>query len=626
MTLTTVLTPQNQTAYDSLYVSLLDGLGTLQLLLAVYENDALRYEMIERYEQALKPEAQVWRVTLDPVEPSLRQVLYELTEQQILTDYSAQIVTVLGAEKLDSEALKKFWGYLQWTREGLRAFPWPIVLWVPQRLLKEMMKKAPDFWRWRGGIFLFTLQTPSELLPTELMSSGEFSSSSSSLFSVEQLEDSLKKAIQQWGEDSPKLASLYGQLGKAYGQQIEQGNYTTFGQEASRAEQLLQKAINQSSQASDFLAENLNNLALLYRAQGKYAEAETLSLRSLSIRESQLGENHPDVAQSLNNLAGLYDDQGKYAEAEPLYLRSLAIDEKVYGENHPEIATSLSNLAGLYEFQGKYEEAEPLYRRSLAIREKQLGENHPLVAISLNNLASLYYVQGKYEEAEPLIERSLAIMEKQLGENHPLVAASLNNLAALYYAQGKYEEAEPLYRRSLSIRESQLGENHPDVAISLNNLAGLYRAQGKYEEMEPLLKRSLAIWEKQLGENHPDVATSLNNLAELYRSQEKYGEMEPLLKRSLAIREKQLGAEHPDVATSLNNLAGLYESQGKYEEAEPLYQRAIAILLEKLGENHPNTKTGMVNYYRMLAQLPDEELNQRFPPETVEYIQSLRNQ
>ena len=100
--------------------------------------------------------------------------------------------------------------------------------------------------------------------------------------------------------------------------------------------------------------------------------------------------------------------------------------------------------------------------------------------------------------------------------------------------------------------------------------------------------------------------------------------MEPLLKRSLAIREKQLGDNHPDVATSLNNLASLYESQGKYEEAEPLYQRAIAILLEKLGKNHPNTQTGTMNYYRMLAPLPDDELNQRFPPEAVEMLQTLR--
>ncbi|PZV26006.1 MAG: tetratricopeptide repeat protein [Snowella sp.] len=582
MTLTTVLTPQNQTAYDSLYVSLLDGLGTLQLLIAVCENDALRYEMIERYEQALKPEAQVWRVTLDPIEPSLRQALYELTEQQTLTDYSAQIVTVLGAEKLDSEALKKFWGYLQWTREGLRAFPWPIVLWVPQRLLKEMMKKAPDFWRWRGGIFLFTLQIPSELSPTELMSSAEFSSSSSSLFSVVQLEDSLEKAIQQWGEDSPKLASLYGQLGKVYRQQIEQGHYTTFGQEASRAEQLLQKAINQSSQPSDFLAENLNNLAGLYRSQGKYSEAEPLIARSLAIKEKQLGEDHPSVATGLNNLADLYESQGKYEEAEPLYRRSLAIMEKQLGENHPDVATSLNNLAGLYDSQGKYAEAEPLYLRSLAIREKQLGEDHPSVAISLNNLAGLYKSQGKYEEAEPLFRRALAIWEKQLGKNHPLVASSLNNLALLYKTQGKYAEAELLYRRSLSILESQLGENHPDVAISLNNLAGLYQSQGKYAETEPLYLRSLSIRESQLGENHPDVATSLNNLA------------------------------------------ALYESQGKYAEAEHLYQRAIAILLATLGENHPNTQKVKMNYYQMLAQLSDDELNQHFPPEMVAMIQSLR--
>ncbi len=278
-----------------------------------------------------------------------------------------------------------------------------------------MMKKAPDFWRWRGGIFLFTLQTPSELSPTELMSSGEFSSSSSSLFSVEQLEDSLEKAIQQWGEDSPKLASLYGQLGKAYGQQIEQGHYTTVGQEASRAEQLLQKAINQSSQPSDFLAENLNNLAGLYRSQGKYAEAEPLIERSLTIWENQLGEDHPSVATSLNNLALLYKSQGKYEEAEPLYLRSLAIMEKQLGENHPLVATSLNNLAGLYGSQEKYAEAEHLIARSLAIDEKVYGENHPEIATDLNNLAELYRTQGKYAEAESLYRRSLAIMEKQLG-------------------------------------------------------------------------------------------------------------------------------------------------------------------------------------------------------------------
>jgi tetratricopeptide (TPR) repeat protein len=338
---------------------------------------------------------------------------------------------------------------------------------------------------------------------------------------------------------------------------------------------------------------SLNQLAELYRKQGKYKEAEPLYRRSLFIVEKQLGEDHPDVAVRLNNLAVLYQNQGKYNEAEPLYLRSLSIVEKQLGEEHPDVATSLNNLAFLYHNQGKYNEAESLYLRSLSIREKQLGENHPDVATSLNNLAELYSNQGKYDEAEPLHRRSLSIVEKQLGENHPDVANSLNNLAVLYQNQGKYNEAEPLLLRSLSILEKQLGENHPNVATSLNNLAGLYKSQGKYNEAESLYRRSLSIWEKQLGENHPLVATSLNNLAELYYHQGKYNEAEPLYRRSLSIGENQLGENHPNVATSLNGLALLYNTQGNYADAKKLSQRALTIRQQKLGDHHPDTQNAL---------------------------------
>jgi tetratricopeptide (TPR) repeat protein len=66
----------------------------------------------------------------------------------------------------------------------------------------------------------------------------------------------------------------------------------------------------------------LNNLARLYEAQGRYADAEPLYRRSLQIREKALGAAHPDVGASLNGLAGLYRAQGRYAEAEPLFTNS----------------------------------------------------------------------------------------------------------------------------------------------------------------------------------------------------------------------------------------------------------------------------------------------------------------
>ena len=83
----------------------------------------------------------------------------------------------------------------------------------------------------------------------------------------------------------------------------------------------------------------------------------------LKIWVKALGPDHPDVADSLNNLASLYHAQGRYAEAEPLYQRSFKIREKALGPDHPDVAASLSRLAILCEAQGRYAEAEPLYQQ-----------------------------------------------------------------------------------------------------------------------------------------------------------------------------------------------------------------------------------------------------------------------
>ena len=48
--------------------------------------------------------------------------------------------------------------------------------------------------------------------------------------------------------------------------------------------------------------DTLYNLALVYLAQGEYADAEDLNKRALAIREKALGANHSNVAITLNNL------------------------------------------------------------------------------------------------------------------------------------------------------------------------------------------------------------------------------------------------------------------------------------------------------------------------------------
>jgi hypothetical protein len=64
------------------------------------------------------------------------------------------------------------------------------------------------------------------------------------------------------------------------------------------------------------------------------------------VGEQEFGPNDPFTARLLNDLAEIYRALGKYGEAEPLYKRALPIVEKALGSEHPRVATSLINLAG----------------------------------------------------------------------------------------------------------------------------------------------------------------------------------------------------------------------------------------------------------------------------------------
>ena len=68
--------------------------------------------------------------------------------------------------------------------------------------------------------------------------------------------------------------------------------------------------------------------------------------------KSRLGPDHPYTLLSMNNLAGLYKGQGRYKEAEVLFGHALAKRERVLGPDHPDTLVSLNNLARLCASKG----------------------------------------------------------------------------------------------------------------------------------------------------------------------------------------------------------------------------------------------------------------------------------
>jgi tetratricopeptide (TPR) repeat protein len=88
---------------------------------------------------------------------------------------------------------------------------------------------------------------------------------------------------------------------------------------------------------------------LLYRSQRRYAEAEPLLQRSVSILQAQLPADHPLTGRIVSNLAYLYALQGRYREAECFYLQALSIFSTKLRGNHPWMQEGSQNFRALLQ-------------------------------------------------------------------------------------------------------------------------------------------------------------------------------------------------------------------------------------------------------------------------------------
>jgi hypothetical protein len=61
-----------------------------------------------------------------------------------------------------------------------------------------------------------------------------------------------------------------------------------------------------------------NNLAVLYKSQGRYAQAELLYRRALAIFAAELRPEHPTLLACQENLALLLHAMGHQSETAPL--------------------------------------------------------------------------------------------------------------------------------------------------------------------------------------------------------------------------------------------------------------------------------------------------------------------
>ncbi|MEW5743461.1 MAG: tetratricopeptide repeat protein [Myxococcota bacterium] len=272
---------------------------------------------------------------------------------------------------------------------------------------------------------------------------------------------------------------------------------------------------------------------VIFRAQGRYADALERQDAALALLVKAVGPDHPLVANAHNNRGLVLWQLGRLDEALTTHQRALAIREKQLGAMHPDVAGSLNNIALVYEAQGRYEDAAALHRRALQLREATLGTEHVQLASSLNNLAMMLVKLGEVDEALAGAQRALALREKA-GE-HPDLTNLLTTLGDVHLARGELPQARAAFERAQAVSARLQGPAHPQGSIARLGLARCEFERGDATAALTIATAAGVDHAKAAGEKNPEQRSFLVVRAEALLALKRPAEARPVLEAAAAL-------------------------------------------------------------------------------------------
>ncbi|PWW73835.1 hypothetical protein C7212DRAFT_285351 [Tuber magnatum] len=129
-----------------------------------------------------------------------------------------------------------------------------------------------------------------------------------------------------------------------------------------------------------------------------------------------LAVDHPNTLVSVSKLALAFKYQGRYSEAEGLHRHTPEAMNRALQHNRPHTLPNMSNSNWALYCQGDHGGAEKMHRRVLGGPEEPDNTRAPSTT---HNLAQRFGRKEKYNETENLRRCALSDWERALGPKHP---------------------------------------------------------------------------------------------------------------------------------------------------------------------------------------------------------------
>ena len=435
---------------------------------ALFDTFPVRDAMIDEIEMRLAGEVEIRRVELTPERPYLYERLELDRPSAISHQLSARHIAyfVYGFEGISDEARAQAFGALQIQREAIGRLEVPVVLWMVEGNLIDLARRAPDFFRWRGGLYDF--RSPDRARAEEFDRAitkmlGEYAPS---LVPPDELRKRVRLfeelLARRQAEPEPhfgRIAGLHHDLGILYTQLSEWDTALAHFQQACEIRERLDDEVG--------LAMTLGNIGNIFNNKGEW---DTALVYYQQARETfdRLGDAD-GLAMTLGNIGNIFNDKGERDAALVYYQQARETFDRL--GDAAGLAMTLGNIGNIFNNKGERDAALVYYQQARETFD-QLGDAAGL-AMTLGNIGSVFNNKGEWDAALAYYQQARETFER-LGDAGDL-ARTLWNIGLIYEAQGRLTDAQPLLERAVEL-ERRFG--HPDAEKDAAYLTSLRQRQG----------------------------------------------------------------------------------------------------------------------------------------------------
>lgn len=276
--------------------------------------------------------------------------------------------------------------------------------------------------------------------------------------------------------DESMTCSIYNILGFAYYFQGDLANALIY---AGKAEVLCGKIGDQEA-----YGQALNNIGVIFKADGKYNEAAATYRKSIRVKESQ--KDSSGLANSWYNLALSESYLGNEKESE----NAFEVARKIYRElgDSANVISVLSGYGQLFCHYDRFPEAIDVLSEALQY-EQHLTK--PMLYLIIPNYAQALRSTGRYEEA---LNQLYRIYDDLKDSDRYVVLRMVEfELAHCYVGLERYADAIPHYNRMFAFTDTINNAEKRDV---LQELQTQYQTKEK-EATIALQQKDLEIEKRQ---------------------------------------------------------------------------------------------------------------------------------